>query len=362
MPEKNTFPLDVLALSKDPIGTPARIEREFKIGFSDATQKLLLDTELNKLKDRLYHKLRRSIVSVDWKAPDLTQRPYFIRRSPINSVFRDIYLDTNDVDLCRNALVYRLRHRFRNSKQLHMHETHPVDPSYYPYRGEIQSKVNRVEEGGGYSHVREARLEFRRESPPFSDTFPPPPPPWHPRIFLKVAQKGIFGANVMSPAKVLAAALRQKITTNDAVSLKPKIVLISTRLRMHLNMKTYFGSGPNPDQAFILTIDRTDAYRGREYSNFLSRAWYEGDDAVRPALSDSWFEVEIEFERNLSTVLDSKIIEGESKKLFALRVAFLEDQKTIKRLVMEFLRGSNFTAGKIGKSKYSHSCESVLSK
>ena len=59
-------------------------------------------------------------------------------------------------------------------------------------------------------------------------------------------------------------------------------------------------------------------------------------------------------------MLDLKLAESGSKKLAEIRYAFLNDQETIKRIVLGFLRGENFMAHGLEKSKFSQSCEKML--
>ena len=196
-------------------------------------------------------------------------------------------------------------------------------------------------------------MEFRLQSAPFSMSRPPPPAPWLPRDFIPVAQSGRFGSKVTAPAQALGRFLTEKGVTRDLYWL-PELVLLSTRMRLHLDNKTQYGSGPNPDQAFIVSIDRVDVCEGAGYLRFLESGWYERRGRARPQIMATFFEMEIEFERNVSTRLDQAAKAGVDSSAQTLLSAFLEDQKFIKGiLVNQFMELGLNLEGAIG-SKYQH--------
>jgi hypothetical protein len=354
------FDVDAIESAEVAVGTAPRREREYKIGISGDTSRLYLDDGFILLQKAIFQGLSEKLSTTDWLAPDITGKPYFIKRSPIVSVFRDIYFDTDEFNLCQKNMAYRLRHRFVSPHQLHSHETRPMDPDYFPYRGEIQAKVDRMELADGYSISSEARLEFRDASSPFSSLNPAPPAPWHPRDYYPVVQSGLYQGKPAIPGSVLATALK-KAGIDNPIHLRPSTAVISTRLRMHFNMITEFGSGPNPDQAFIITLDRFDVVDGREYSAFLSRGWYEGEDISRPAILMTRFETEIEFERNVSTKLDSAIKNGNAGELVALRNAFLGDQTILREAILGILESVGFSGKALQESKYRQACNAFSS-
>jgi hypothetical protein len=343
------FPIERLA-NGTPVGTAPRLEREFKFSFA-ATTDHLLDPRFRQLQTEIFEALRRGLVAEDWKAPELLGKPYFIARHPMLLVTRDIYLETDSDLAFKHAISYRLRHRFKSARRLHRHETRPKNPAYFPYRGEIQAKVDRKEDGGGFSRVTEARLEFREQSPPYSALRKPPPAPWLPRDFLPVAKSGEFEGSATAPARTLARYLL-RLGYKGVIHWRVGLVLISTRMRMHLNIKTRYGSGPNPDQVYIISIDRTDVADGREYMNFLKRSWYEGANVVRPRIRKTFFEIEVEFERNVSTRLDEAVRVAGNGFEKTLRRGFAADQITIKRLIIQRLKELGLRPGEQDRSKY----------
>ena len=341
------------------VASPPRVEREFKISILADGPGLYFDEGLEALKNGIYQALTASLSSGVWQATALAGKPYFMKKDPNVLVFRDIYYDTDDKINCQKSLAYRLRHRFKSTKQLHQHEIMPTGQNNFPHRGEIQAKVDRVDEPSGFSHVKESRLEFRVESEPFSEARPPPPAPWHPKDFTETVKSGLYLGEVTSPGNLLAKVYKRLGRPNKQ-DIKPSLVLVASRIRMHLNMKTEYGSGPNPDQAFIITIDRTDQFDGTEYVNYLNRAWYEGAEAVRPFVINSFSEIEIEFERNISTLLDKNIQDNvENVRAVKLREAFLADQKMIKKIIVYHLNSRGLEARGLPKSKYRQACEAA---
>ena len=344
---RTPFSLQVLA-DAPAKGTPPRLEREFKFGVVIQDKRYLLDEGVEQLQKEIYDTLRASLASPLWSAPKIVGTTYFIRSDPMVFVARDIAMDTEDGLAFKQSVVYRFRHRFKSTKQLHRHETQPMNPAHFPYRGEIQSKIDRVREGRGFTHSSEARLEFREASAPFSKSNPPPPAPWFLKDYLPSIRSGYFNGSVTWPAKALARYLVDRNFSGD-VYWDPHLVLISTRMRSHLNIKTPYGSGPNPDQAFILSVDRTDVSDGQAYMDFLKKAWYDGKDTARPKILATFLRVENEFERNVSTKLDEAIATSGGAFEKSLRQAFLDDQRRIKELILKRFKASGVDTVEVDK-------------
>lgn len=343
------FSLVALAAS-DAKGTPVRIEREFKVGIDmPGASYYMTDEALQELQEEIYRALKKELASPQWKLPDVIETPYSIARTPMMFVARDLYMDTSDELALKHAISYRLRHRFKDSKRLHSHEISPEARRHFPYRCEIQVKVDRNEAGSGFSTVREARFEFRVESLPFSEKNPPPPAPWWVKDYLPVIQSGTFSEVVTTPGKELACYLQSLGYRND-VFFDVELVVVSTRMRIHMDAKTCYGSGPNPEQAFIISVDRCDVFDGREYMKFLGRGWVE--TPPRPYALATFCEVEIEFERNISTVLDELIKSTEAPEHVEVRDAFLADQRYIKKIVIAALSDMGLSSHESQSSKY----------
>ena len=343
------FRIDELA-SATPHGTPARFEREFKLHLDvPSGPEYLIEKGLESLGDTVFQALQDDLGSPEWQAPRVIGEPYRIDRDPMRMVTRDFYLDTNDSVALDHASALRLRYRFKSVVQLHNHEAAPSENRYFPYRCEVQAKTDRQELGSGFSTVSEARLEFRVESLPFSPENPPPPAPWPPDDFLPIAQSGRYQEMVTTPGQLLASYLQDRGLSGD-LRFNVALVLISARVRMHLDITTPYGSGPNPDQAFIISIDRVDVFDGEQYQEPPERALYE--QTPRPPTLGTLHEVEIEFERNVSTRIDEIIQKGDDPEAERVRNAFLDDQQRIRLVVARALADAGFRVTDADRSKY----------
>jgi len=128
------------------------------------------------------------------------------------------------------------------------------------------------------------------------------------------------------------------------------LVLVTNRVRVHLDVETRYGTGPNPDQAFIISIDRTDIFDGQQYLEFLARP-FQGQ-ASHPTALGTLHELEIEFERNVSTKIDELIEKGDDPLAQRDRDAFLHDQETLRVLVARALQDLGIEVTEASGSKY----------
>jgi hypothetical protein len=117
-----------------------------------------------------------------------------------------------------------------------------------------------------------------------------------------------------------------------------------------MNMVTEYGSGPNPEQAFILSLDRTDVYDGPGYIEYLEVARLGNIPRPRPV--GTFYEMEIEFERNISTRLDEVIAGEGSASASRLRDAFIEDQQRIREVVGDVFAAMDIRTSGGNRSKY----------
>jgi hypothetical protein len=117
-----------------------------------------------------------------------------------------------------------------------------------------------------------------------------------------------------------------------------------------MNMVTDYGSGPNPEQAFILSLDRTVVYDGPRYMEYLEVARL--GNIPRPRSVGTFYEIEIEFERNVSTRLDEVIASGGSASASRLRDAFIEDQQRIRGVVGDVFASMDIRTSGGNRSKY----------
>jgi len=243
-------------------------------------------------------------------------------------------------------------------KEFDKHLDDQSKKKYLPYRIEFQAKVDRKELGEGFSSVMESRFEFRDESAPFSSLNPAPEPPWDLEEYIGYFQDGRFDQYYTWSAKSIVNYLMPAHTDKEFLFFNPKLVLLTERQRQHLNIKTPWGAGPNPEQVFIITMDSSKVYNAEEFLTYMKmvRLGFEYDV---PQLKGFFTEVEIEFERNVSSELDKQIEalqdSGNPEELGYLlnvRDAFLEDLKILMRLMKEKLAQKGIRAYPATKSKY----------
>lgn len=334
-------------------GTPARQEQEFKHSIAVHKDRLL-DVEalarevLSELEIRLREK-------AGFSAPSFTGVPYFVDPRAIDLLFRDIYFDTLDALLERHQVSYRVRHRWRSASSYSRHLEHPRWTQDWPHRVDFQAKVDRTERGGGLSSVREGRLEFLRSMPPFNEAhYPPPDPPWPVDVYAEYFVDGRFEGRVAESARTLLEFLAAKGEIRDSYALVPKVVIVTERIRQHLNMLTRWGWGPDPEQAFIISFDRSDVFPAAEYVAYL-----KDPSLGRPDRLARLFEVEVEFERNVSFRLDEEINAGQARgdepevaKLEAVRGAFLSDQERILETIGRVVKRYGARLEPASESKY----------
>ena len=332
------------------LGTPARAEREFKLTFEvPAGLAGLNDDWLREAQAAVSRALIQDLAARPWSAPELSGNPYEVDRESTQIIMRDFYIDSQDTVLLDNSIALRLRYRFDNADRLEGHETAPTVRRHFPFRAEVQAKVDREEMGDGFSTASEARLEFRVEATPFSEGRVPPASPWPLDEILPIALSGLFEDAPTTPGALLARAL-DEIGLSGEVALEVVLVAVSSRTRLHINMKTEYGSGPNPEQAFILSLDRTDVYDGQTYREYLEAARLGNIPRPRPV--GTFYEMEIEFERNVSTRLDEVIAGQGSAAAGRLRDAFLEDQQRIRQIVEDLFADMDIRTSGGNRSKY----------
>lgn len=109
-------------------------------------------------------------------------------------------------------------------------------------------------------------------------------------------------------------------------SIRPSAWIVTERTRFHINKKTPFGSGDNPDNAILVTLDRSRIYSDGEYRNEV------GD----------FSEVEVDFERNTFHRLFDAVYRGGDVSLQPIITSFEKDQSTVKELITNVLRENGY--------------------
>lgn len=354
-------PLNVL--SEKAYGTPGRTEREFKFSLIGVdTTKYDLKSLAMEVNKALTDSLADS--SSTWSAPKLVGNQFYIDDDIGKFLFRDYYFDTLDNLLYKKQISYRYRNRYSNLKDYKYHLKHPNRPEYWPYRLEFQAKTKRKEVGNGYSTANEARFEFRKESEQFSVDNPPPAPPWSEEEFFTYFKSGNFRGLKTLPAKIVIESIKSDLGDQENVEFLPKLLLLIERFRQHFNIKTDYGSGPNPDQAYIISLDKVDVFHGDDYFDYVQARKLGDKNALKPTLLGSILEIEVEFERNVSDILDREIkLAKESgdieryNKLVKVRNAFLADLKNIMTVTKDYFAKKGIIVKSATRSKYVQAVE-----
>lgn len=328
------------------IGTPPRQEYETKIAFKV--------TENIKAKDlflKIVREVGTSTLNESYYFPKILDKKYRYQANAEPMVFEDTYLDDEKFNLRKNNSVYRLRYRFKNQGDYWRHQLIPFVSQFYPVRSEIQAKLNYKKGSTPHSLVAdETRLEFRPEASPFNQgLLASPPPPWPKKKFLQVAMSGKYLDHSILPIEIL----RKK---NDNLGdLSPVVVTTTERYRSHLSVPGHpWGTGPNPEQVFILSLDIV------EVKNCLKGNCQKGQ---------RYAEIEIEIERNVSTMIEQLLDKKKRPKLpqgslyageFEL-LAISFSQKAYEALQKDLVKLSKKIINILSKSKNIER-ESLLSK
>ncbi len=318
------------------VGTPPRAEKEYKLtlsGFGDRRSKDLM-LEISRA-------MEEAVADEGiWHAPKNVDRRYGLTPPAKARAYVDYYFDDEKQELLKRDASYRLRYRFKTARRFLKHLQSPEKTEFWPYRSEVQFKYGRQNLGDGLSAVNEARLELRKQSSPFSDRLLPPLSPWPASEMMEHVRSGRFFGVAHTPGRAAAEFLGE-------VSVEPKVVVVSARARQHVTLQTPFGSGPNPDQAFIITLDDAVSYGYPDIARCVeTKACRPRDLPIRARI----IELEIEFERNVSTKLDEqKKGKAELEKIDA---DFMRDQATIARVIRERLGKAGVKVEPSTGSKY----------
>jgi CotH kinase protein len=354
----------------DGAGTPPRHEREFRYGiYAAATGGGIDAVGLNsdQLAALIHTALKGGVSQTKrWSAPLITGTSYRVSDAVDTSVYRDIYIDSPDGVNYRNNISYRLRNRFKSLSVHKRHVKDPLHPGFWPYRSEFQAKTGRENPETGLTVVEEARFEFRQQSKPFGPEFPPPPPPWRLADLLPQFVVGTFFGEVTTPGRLAADYLKSVLPAGHPPLLyAPRAVVVTERRRQHLEIKTPWGTGPNPDQSFIITLDNSAIFDSGEYL----RAVDQGEQGMKPDLpleKGHLFELEMEFERNVSegvvNALKAARSAGDSeevKRLQQVQNAFIKDQEQIVAVIKEELASLGLAFEPVHKSKFVQSVDQL---
>jgi hypothetical protein len=251
-----------------PSGTPERLEYEFKLALRK-TDKLSVN-DISKMIEDIFKDLSENKM---FEFEKLVDSHYYLDEKFQSFIFKDYYFDTDASDLLNLKSSMRLRYRWTSPQRYFFYRFLPFIKLFYPTRCEFQFKRDYKFHTDNRVSVYESRFEFRNESEPFLSHPPAPSSPWSFNEY-----SGYFRSGQYKKFKILPTYNAVKLLGNkDNVEFKMKVESTTERYRSHLSIKSPWGVGPNPDQAFILTIDKTSF------------------------LNSSFFEIEIEIDRNIFT-------------------------------------------------------------
>ena len=258
-------------------GSGTRLEREAKIAYLtevSARKMSLLKTEILKA-------LRQKIAQKKFCLPFLLGKKYKMPRTFTDFIFDDTYLDTKDLKLLSKNSAYRLRYRYKETMDFKLFAAHLGFLSKGQSRVEVQFKGPYKRLKDGIMEVYESRFEFRNDSEPFSKLKNAPKPPWDRDEFLAYAKSGQYKNYYMDPH----AKMHELAHPKESLELTRAMRVITQRNRLHLSIKNPWGRMPNPDQMFIITIDKSNV---------------EG-------LDKDLLEIEIEMDRSSTETMDEMI-------------------------------------------------------
>ena len=349
--QANSFIISDILNHASSIGGSPRVEREFKLGINHTigdnhkdVDTLIFQTLMKEIED-----------NSQWKASQRYDKKYKVSYSKDIFLFRDLYFETNENLLNEKNSNLRLRYRWKNqySHKEFMKGTQSDEAK--PTRVEIQSKIERKSLENNIIQSKETRLEFLRDDNPIKNYFEAGKAQALLPLFTGIIKTGRWKSNSLNPIKVLMNHLNpEKILTDSRFYLKPYWAIYTHRNRLHLKLNTPWGSGANPDHTFIVTIDRfwgapTPAkVRENDLRILFSK---------QPPLEKQMLEIEIEFERNTSQVLDEEIIKLKEtnnprfKELANTRQDFLDDQMKLTTIIFSALKDKGFEVNFITESK-----------
>lgn len=327
-------------------GTTNHLEREYKLRIENYAP-----FKSTAIKNSISETLASFVQLPNLKAPKLVDRPYRIREGETPFVFLDFYLDTDDFKLNSLNLAYRLRYRWKSVPDFIRFINGGRNSEDMPLRCEVQCKFQRSEGQDGFSQSFESRFEFRDQSDPFSVINPAPLPPWPFKEFIRVAQKGVYRGTVMRASRECASIIRKELGV-DGLHLRAQMAILDVRTRNHLLIKTPWGTGPMPDDAYIISLDE---FWYSQYARQLFRKMALGDDLPNVGL-DRLFrpagaEIELEFERNVAMGV-RQIASGPSRyDAKHVEDKFMSDLDLLKSYLTDGLNRRGFTVEGKNQSK-----------
>ena len=176
---------------------------------------------------------------------------YYITKTKHDFIFKDEFYDTKDYELKLKDTYLRLRHRYK----LETNKTISISDflsQKRPIRVEMQYKKI-ISYENNLIHAKEKRIDITNEG----------------------------------PEEILHGRLLSDLGLSKDLLLTNFIKIFSLRRRYHINKKTIYGTGENPNHIFLVTLDYSFSYKNGVVS--------------KPNI-----EIEVEIERNIRKTLDKK--------------------------------------------------------
>jgi hypothetical protein len=183
-----------------------------------------------------------------------------------NIYFEDQYFDTSNDDLLKNNSIYRIRSRFKPYLKWLIQNRIGSFNLLNPHRVEAQFKDNYIKVNSTTSRIDETRFEVDINSEHSYEELADLP---HPLGTIYFKEK----VGAISKGKPLKAVYRS----------------LTKRSRFHINCLNPWGSGANPNQVFLISVDRIIHLESDVFK--VDRLGVD-------------IEVEVELERNISSRLE----------------------------------------------------------
>ncbi len=216
-----------------------------------------------------------------FKFSNFLNKNFTLTDTPTISLFRDIYYDTDSLYLLKKNIIYRLRHRWETYSHYILHQFLPNFSTFYPTRCEIQTKEYRLKKDNFLDAI-DTRLEFGINFPK-NKNVPIEKKPWSIKKIEKILLSGTYHNYLITPFVQINGSRFNKLLT-------PKFKLVTTRKRFHIEVENPWGSGVNPRQVILITVDKVSGTCIKSTSCKNNK---------------EFIEIEIEIERNISNSLDS---------------------------------------------------------
>ena len=369
-------------LEKLPEGTPPREENEFKRPVLGSAYLLGKNSYLiAKIKSAIARGLNNDLL---WQAPQITDSNYYLMKVGMGTFcFLDIYLDNEQGLNYHNGISYRVRYRWHSRSALFRYLLGSENPADFPHRCEYQLKIYTEAWKDSFNNCLKTKFEYRNESFPFNADNSCPAPPWPFEEYIKPAITGVFRQHNVMTTHEYARHLQTKLQISEDTSLKPSLVVVTTRRRVHLGLKNEFGmisaqkgfgSAVNADQVILTTLDSSEIYNASDFLNtYLQSRMAISCNSLTPRLrkrlknelkpmahfTEAEFELERNIESAISYLLSQSKNEAETERLKKTKQFFLEDVRTISEVIAKELSSLGLTVGSAEKSTYQQAWEDL---